>query len=135
MLNYGLNQEMRGEAADPSYWEYRAQPGVVDVAHLELVALKRVSVSSWMPHFRLIPASPQNGVWVPQRRYGNEAGHRLPNNQNSVSFVRDDGSYIPLTAALEGNYADLVNRDLPVLGEAGFTISLRFEVGTTYRRR
>lgn len=39
---------------DPSYREYCVQPGVIDLDHLELVALKRVSKSSWMPHFRKI---------------------------------------------------------------------------------
>ena len=58
MLNLGLNQEMQGKAANPSHWEYRVQPGIIDLEHLQLVALQRVSKSSWMPHFRLIP-SPQ----------------------------------------------------------------------------
>jgi hypothetical protein len=57
MLNVGLNQEMQDKEADPSHREYRVQPGVVDLEHLELVALKRVSKSSWMPHFRLIAPS------------------------------------------------------------------------------
>ena len=43
--------------ADPAYWEYRVQPGIIDLDHLELVALKRVSKSLWMPHFRLINPS------------------------------------------------------------------------------
>lgn len=42
-----------------------------------------------------------------------------------VFFIRQDGSYIPLTAALGEDYAGLVGRDLPALGEAGFTITLR----------
>jgi len=54
VLNIGLNQEMEGMKANPSYREFRAQPGVIDMDHLELVALKRVSKYSWMPHFRLI---------------------------------------------------------------------------------
>jgi len=53
-LNLGLYQEMAEKEADPSYQEYRVQPGVIDLDHLELVALKRVSKQSWMPHFRLI---------------------------------------------------------------------------------
>ena len=135
VLNYRLHQEMQGKAADPLHLKYHAQPGVVDVAHLELAALRRVSVSSWMPHFRLIAASPQNGVYVPQRRYRNGTSHGFLNNQNSLSFIWDDGSYIPLTAALVGNYTGLVNRDRLVLGEAGFTIALRFEVSRFYRPR
>jgi len=57
ILTLGLNQEMEGEAADPSHPEYRVQPGVIDLDHLELVGLKRASKSSYMPHFRLIPPS------------------------------------------------------------------------------
>lgn len=50
-----------------------------------------------------------------------------------VFFIRQDGSYIPLTAALGEDYAGLVGRDLPALGEAGFTITLRFGVNKPYR--
>jgi len=34
---------------------YRIQPGTVDINHLELVALERVSKGSWMPHFQWVP--------------------------------------------------------------------------------
>ena len=54
MLNFGLNQEMQGQVPDPSHMEYRVQRGILDMDHLELVTLKRVSKSSWMPHFHLI---------------------------------------------------------------------------------
>ena len=57
MLNLGtlgLDQEMQGKDADPAYRKYRVQPGIIDLDHMELVALKRVSKHSWMPHFRLI---------------------------------------------------------------------------------
>ena len=54
-----FNQEMQAKAADPRYQQYWAQPGVVDIDHLELVALKRVAKSSYMPHFRLITPPPQ----------------------------------------------------------------------------
>lgn len=47
-------EEMRDKTPDPSYTEYRSQPGVIDIDHLELVALKRVSMHSYIPHFRLI---------------------------------------------------------------------------------
>lgn len=57
MLNLGLDQEMQGKEVDPSYSGYRGQPGIVDLEHLELVALKRVAESSYMPHFRLISPS------------------------------------------------------------------------------
>ena len=57
ILTLGLNQEMERKAADPSHPEYRVQPGIVDLDHLELVALKRASKSSYMPHFRLISSS------------------------------------------------------------------------------
>ena len=66
---------------------------------------------------------------IPQRRYERGAGRDLPNNQGLVLFVRQDGSYISMTAALRGYYAGLVNRDLPALPqEAGYTITLRLEV-------
>ena len=44
--------------ADPSYRQYCVQPGVMDFNRLELVALKRVAQSSYMPHFRLIGSLP-----------------------------------------------------------------------------
>lgn len=52
-----------------------------------------------------------------------------------MPFIRQDGSYIPLTGAVERDYTGLVNRDLPALGEAGFTIALRFEVSRSHRFR
>lgn len=55
--NSELNQEMEGKEADSSYLMYRVQPGIIDLNHLELVALENVSRGSWMPHFRLIPPS------------------------------------------------------------------------------
>ena len=57
--NAWFHQEMLDKAADPSYYQYRGQPGVIDIDHLELVALKRVAKSSYMPHFRLITPQPQ----------------------------------------------------------------------------
>ena len=56
-LNLELNQEMETKEADPAHLEYRVLPGIIDLDHLELVALKRVSKSSWMPHLRLIAPS------------------------------------------------------------------------------
>lgn len=47
-------------------------------------------------------------------------------------FVRQDGSYLTVTAAVEGDYTSLVNRDIPVLGEAGYTIALQLEVNRSY---
>ena len=67
MLNLGLNQEMEGKEADPSYPEYRIQPGVVDLDNLELVALKRVAKSSWMPHFRMISPPTRIDLSAPSR--------------------------------------------------------------------
>jgi len=53
-------EEMEGKPADPSYHQYRVQSGVIDMDHLELVALQRVAKASYMPHFRLItPSQPQ----------------------------------------------------------------------------
>ncbi|KAF9653229.1 hypothetical protein BDM02DRAFT_3182774 [Thelephora ganbajun] len=71
--------------------------------------------------------SRQNGVCIPQKKYEKGAGRGAPNNQNLVLFVRQDGSYLPVIAALDENYDGLVNRDLQALGEAGFTIIIRFE--------
>lgn len=51
-------EEMKDKFADPSYQQYMVRPGVIDIDHLELVALKRVAKASYMPHFRLITASP-----------------------------------------------------------------------------
>jgi len=76
--------------------------------------------------------SQKNGVCVPQRRYEKGAGRNLLTNQNLVLFTREDGSYIPVAAALKGEYTGLVCRDLPVLSEAGFTITLRFEVNGSH---
>ena len=50
-------------------------------------------------------------------------------------FIREDGSYIPVPAAVDGNFNGLVNRDIPALDEAGFTISLRLTVSRPYRPR
>lgn len=54
MLTLRFDQEVRDEVADPSYQCYCFQPGVVDLDHLELVALRRVCKYLYMPHFRLI---------------------------------------------------------------------------------
>ena len=79
--------------------------------------------------------SQQNGVCIPQRRYGKGAGRDLLDNQRLVLFNREDGSYIPVPAAVAGNYVGLVCRDLPAFGEAGFTITIRFEVnGSSHPR-
>jgi len=50
--------EMMVKAGDPLHFQYWIQPGVVDIDHLELVALKRVAKASYMPHFRVITPSP-----------------------------------------------------------------------------
>jgi len=72
---------------------------------------------------------------LPQHRYGKGAGRDHLDNQNLVMFVRQDGSFIPVPAAVNGDHTDLVSRDLPALGEAGFTITLRFEVNGPSRSR
>ena len=76
----------------------------------------------------------RDGVIIPQRRYENKGGRGLKfDNQNLVSFVREDGSYMPVTAALAGDYAGLLYRDLPGFpSETSFTITLRFEVNKFY---
>ena len=69
-----------------------------------------------------------NGVCIPQRRYDKGAARGSPNYQNLVPFVRQDGSYISVNAAIEGNHAGLLTPDVPGLYAAGFTITLRLEV-------
>ena len=54
MLNLGPDQEIKWKEADPSYLEYRVWPGIIDLDHLELVALEIIAKSTWMPRFRLI---------------------------------------------------------------------------------
>lgn len=54
MLNLELNQEMERKEAGPSHQENRAQHGAIRLVQLELIALKRVSQSSWAPQVRLI---------------------------------------------------------------------------------
>jgi len=82
-----------------------------------------------------ISPSLQNGVCIPQRVYEKGAGRDIPDNRNLVLFVRQDGSYILVPAAMGGDYVGLVNRDLPALTGAGVTITLRFEVCDTSRTR
>ena len=75
----------------------------------------------------------QTSVEIPRRRYENGAGRGLQNNQNLASFVLEDGSYVPVTAAL-GDYVGLLNHDLPGFpGEAGLKITLRFEMNKPHR--
>ena len=85
------------------------------------------------PTLRLIPLSQTrpsklNGVCIPQRKYDKGAARGAPNHQNLVPFVRQDGTYISVDAAIRGDYAGLVLRDIPGLYGAGYTITLRFEV-------
>ena len=119
---------MEGRIGDPIHAKYCVRPGVIDLDHLELVALVKVTRGSWMPHFRLITPSRGIGVRVPQWGYELGAGLSSPNNQHPVSFVRQDGSYIPVTAAWEGDYSGLVKRDLPALGEGIFSVRLQLQV-------
>jgi len=121
---------MEGREPDPMHSKYSVQPGILDLNHLELVALVRVSRGSLMPHFRSIPPSRRNGVLIPQRMYEHGTGRGLPNNRDPVLFVRHDGSYMPVTAALSRDYSGLIDRDLEVLG-AYEAINVRFEVSTT----
>lgn len=80
------------------------------------------------PPLPQMPTSRQNGVCIPQRRYDKGADRGLPTSQVLVLFALQDGSYIPVTAAMEGDHAGLIDRNLPALGEARYTITLRFEV-------
>ena len=133
VLNSGLNQEKEGEVPDPLHQKYALQPGIIDIDHLELVAL--TSGSQWVPHFRLITPSVKSCVYIPQRRYGGGVDGGFLHKPGLVSFFREDGSYIPVIAAEAGNYAGLVDCNLPALGDAGFTICLRFEVSRSYHLR
>ena len=72
MLNLRMDQKMEGKEVDLSHLEYRIQPGVIDLDHLELVALKRVSESSWIPHFRLISPPTRANLSAPLRRLTRE---------------------------------------------------------------
>ena len=108
--------------------KYGVQPRLIDLDYLELVALVKVARGSWMPHLRLIAPSQGNGVCIPQTGYENRASLIFPNTQSSVLFIRQDGSYIPVTAALDGDYSGLVNRDLPALGEGIFSVMLQLQV-------
>ena len=87
MLNLRLNQEMQGKDPDPTYWEYRVQPGIIDLNHLELVALKRVSKASWMPHFRLV--DPSRSIRCPSpTTYSHAQEHVSPSHREpNVSQV------------------------------------------------
>jgi len=76
-----------------------------------------------------------NGVCVPQRRYGRGTGRGVTAHQNFLLFVRQDGTYIPVIAALANDYTGLVARDFPVFSDAGFTITLRYEVSRFSRPR
>jgi len=77
VLNLGPDQEMKENEANPLYLEYRVQPGIVDLDHLELVALKRVGKSSWMPHFRLIPPT-QSPLRLPPKASPHTQEHVKP---------------------------------------------------------
>ena len=65
---------------------------------------------------------------VPQRRYDKGAARGAPNYQNLVPFVRQDGTYISVNAAIQADYAGLVAHDISELCDVGFTITLRLEV-------
>ena len=82
---------------------------------------------------RLIPLSQTlpsqlNGVYIPQRKYNKGAGRGFPNYQNLVPFLRQDGTYISVDAAIQGDCAGLLAPDVPALSNAGYTVTLRFEV-------
>jgi len=54
MLTLELNQETVVTQPHP---EYLVQHAIVDLDHLELVALEKVAKSSFIPHFHLIAPS------------------------------------------------------------------------------
>ena len=64
-----------------------------------------------------------NGVCIPQRRYSKGAGHG-PENQNTALFVRLDGTYTPVDAALREDYTGLIGSNHLALVEAGYTITI-----------
>lgn len=59
-----------------------------------------------------------------------------PRISNLVPFVRQDGTYTSVKAAMEGDHTGLVARDMPPFGpDVGYTIILRFEVnGSSFPR-
>jgi len=65
---------------------------------------------------------------IPQRPYEKGARRDSPDIQGLVLFFQQDGSYMPVVAAVEGDCVALIFRDSPALCEAGFTITIRFEV-------
>jgi hypothetical protein len=46
---------VEGAIPEPMWGKYSFRQGVVDADHLQLVALERVSQSSWILHLRLTP--------------------------------------------------------------------------------
>lgn len=53
------------------------------------------------------------------------------NSQGLVLFLLEDGSHLPVSAALRRDYAGLTHRDEPAIVESGITVTLRFDVGRT----
>jgi len=52
-----FSKKVEGAVPEPIWENYCFRRGVVDADHLQLVALERVSQSSWILHLRLIPSS------------------------------------------------------------------------------
>jgi len=78
--------------------------------------------------FLQVPHSRTDGACIPQKRYKKGAGRSAAQNKGLLVFALEGESYIPVTAALGGNYSGLIGRDARVLEEVGLTITLRFEV-------
>jgi len=88
----------------------------------------RENIESLVSPYDATPKSQINGWCIPQKKYEKGAGRGLPTNQNLVPFIREDGTYIPVSAALVGDHSGLIARhDLPGFGEAGSMTTLRFE--------
>lgn len=111
--------------------------------NITAIASPQEAVSDTMRCFSIyqltLPPQPlcseQHGVFIPQQKYGKGAGRSSPDNMGLFLFIREDGSFTPVTAALQENYAGLVCREITVMEEARFTIMIRFEVNRSRRPR
>ena len=110
------------------------------IENITLMGPAQINVSAFMSYFPAhspsqfiqAPRSEAGLVCVPQRRYEKGAGRSAAHNKGLVVFAIGGGSFIPVTAALEGNYSGLIGRDAKVLEEVAPSIMLRFEVRGSY---
>lgn len=65
---------------------------------------------------------------MPQRLPGSVDSRDKPQNRGAEFFIQEDGSYFPVTSALEKRYDGLVDKDSPALVEIGPVVNVQFEV-------